>query len=301
MKKYEAKIGKIHWIHFEKPGEEDIKETDRHIKTHPLITKELEKESERSKIEDYGNYIFAVYHLHIYDTKERRPRRTEVDILSSKDTILTFSYENIEPVSEFNKDLTSELGGKIQNCPQVIYYLLQEINTFSLRQLRHVEEKVNAVGTEIFKKSDRKLLEELSYIKRDLFEFGIVAASQKSTLESLLTVGGKFYGDQSRIYFSDLMGNFSRVHYLLETLKMTVVSYSETVSQIFQSETSEVVKRFSILGFLTFPLILYATIALQPTVEPTLFSSPAEFWIYFGIILMVVIALAFIFRKKKWF
>lgn len=301
MKKYEEKIGKVTWIHFQNPNDKDIKETGTLVKAHPLILKELSVVSDRSKIENYDDYLFAVYHLPIYDQKEKTSRRTEIDLLLSRDKILTYSYEEVEPIRQLASDLKQKLAGKIQNAPQVVYHLLQEVNAYSLRELRHVEEKVNAVGRELFDHSDRKLLEELSYIKRDLFEFGLIGASQKATLESFLTVGSNFYGEKSKVYFSDLLGSFSKVHYLLETLRMTVISYSETVSQIFQSETSEVVKRFSILGFLTFPLLLYATIALQPTVEPTLVKSPAEFWIIFGIISVIVVGLAIFFRKKKWF
>ncbi len=300
MKKYEEKIGKVRWVHFQNPDGDDIVETISLIKAHPLILKELERPSDRSKIESYGNYLFAVYHLHRYDERNKAARRTEIDFLSTKDVILTYSYEDIEPLTQFESDLSQRLDGKIQSVPQMIYYLFQEVNTFSLRQLRHVEEKVNAVGEQLFGVSDRKLLEDLSYIKRDLFEFEITAASEKTTLESLLAVGGDFYGEQSKIYFSDLMGSFSKVHYLLETLRMTVVSYSETVSQIFQSETSEVMRRFSILGFLTFPLLLFTTIALQPTVEPTLFKSPADFWVDLLVVCAIVAILAFIFRKKRW-
>lgn len=300
MKKIDEQIGKARWIHFQNPDKDDIAETVSYVKAHPLILKELERTSDRSKIENYGNYLFAVYHLHIYNEKNRTSRRTEIDFLSIKNVILTYSYEDIEPVNQLKTDLDQKLSGKVSSVPQIIYYLLQEVNVFSLRQLRHIEEKVNKVGDELFDHSDRKLLEEISYIKRDLFDFGITAASEKTTLESLLTVGEDFYGGQSKIYFSDLMGSFSRVHYLLETLRVTIISYSETVSQIFQSETSEIVRRFSILGFLTFPLILYATIALQPTVEPTLFRSSADFWTDLLVVFGIVVILAFIFRKKRW-
>ncbi len=300
MKKYDEKIGKVRWIHFQNPNGDDMVETTSFVKVHPLILKELQGISDRSKIENYGSYLFAVYHLHIYDTKEKKPRRTEIDILALKDVILTYTYETIEPVDQFKSDLAQKLDGKIQNASQIIYYLLQEINVYSLRQLRHVEEKVNAVGNRLFDHGNRYLLEDISYIKRDLLEFEITAASQKSTLESLLAVGEEFYGSQSRIYFSDLMGSLSRVHYLLETLRVTVISYSETVSQVFQSETSEVMRRFSILGFLTFPLLLFTTIALQPTVEPTLFRNPIDFWNDLLVVVGIVAILAFIFRKKRW-
>lgn len=297
------KINKTTWIQLHKPSEKDIKELDGLFEIHPIIQEEIYHPSDRSKVENYNGYIFAIYHLPIYNEKERTSRRAEVDFIATEDLLITVSYEKIEPLLEFSRELekNSELKGKIQNPAQLIYYILREANVFSLRQLRHVEEKVNTVGTQIFKHPDQALLEEISYIKRDLLDFGIIAAAQKTTLESFLHVGIEFWGGGVRVYFSDLLGEFLKTHYLLENLRATIVSYSETVSQIFQFHTSNIVRRFSILGFLSFPLLLYATVTLQPQIAPTLFADPIEFWLIFALIIVIVVGLLMIFRKKGWF
>ncbi len=295
------KINNLTWWHIVRPTEKDIAEVKKALKLHRLILEELSAASDRSKVEAYDGYVYLVYHLPVWNTKERTSRRGEIDCVATGKTVLTVSYENLESLEQFRASLESGAGANIHTSAQLIHGLLQEVNAFSLRELRHVEEKANGIGRAIFKKADSALLEDISHVKRDLLDFGIIAASEKTTLESLSEVGPKFWGEESRIYFSDLLGSFLRVHYLLENLRATIISYSETVSQIFQFRTSEVVRRFSILGFLTFPLLLYATITLQPTVEPTLVQSPAEFWIVLGIIFVIVIGLAVFFRKKGWF
>lgn len=301
MKK--TKINKITWIQLQKPSEKDIKELKGLFEIHPIIQEEIYRPSDRSKVENYEDYIFAVYHLPIYNERERTSRRVELDFIATENLLITVSYEKIEPLTEFSREVEKNVGlkNKIQNPAQLIYYILQEVNVFSLRQLRHVEQKVNAVGTEIFKHPDQELLEEISYIKRDLLDFGIIAAAQKTTLESFLHIGADFWGKDVEIYFSDLLGDFLKVHYLLENLRATIVSYSETVSQIFQFHTSNIVRRFSILGFLSFPLLLYATVTLQPQIAPTIFADPLEFWLIFALIIVIVVGLLMIFRKKGWF
>lgn len=297
----QIKIKNIVWWHITRPTEKDLTEIQKTVRLHHLILEELTTVSDRSKVEAYDDYVYIVYHLPIWNAKERTSRRGELDIVVTKKMVVSVSYENLEPLEQFRKDVTEKLANKIASPAELVHFLLQEMNTFSLRELRHVEEKTKAVGRQIFKHADAALLEEISYVKRDILDLGIIAASQKTTLESLVEVGAKFWGEGTRIYFTDLLGSFLRVHYLLENLRATIISYSETVSQIFQLKTSDVVRRFSILGFLTFPLLLYATIALQPTVAPSFVQNPADFWIIFGAIFVVVIGLAIFFRKKGWF
>ncbi|MEK7506227.1 MAG: CorA family divalent cation transporter [Patescibacteria group bacterium] len=298
-----TKINKIEWIRLLSPSEKEVKSLDGLFKIHPIIQEEIYRPSDRSKVENYDGYVFAVYHLPVYNPKERASRRVELDFIATKDLLITVSYEKIEPLLEFAKKLekSAELKKNIQNPAQLIYYILQEANVFSLRQLRHVEEKVKNVGKELFKHPDQELLEEISHIKRDLLEFGIIAAAQKTTLESLIHVGTGFWGQSMKVYFSDLLGDFLKTHYLLENLRATIISYSETISEIFQFNTSNIVRRFSILGFLSFPLLLFATITLQPEIAPTLFANPLEFWLIFALIFMVMVWILMIFRRKKWF
>ncbi|MGC9611198.1 MAG: CorA family divalent cation transporter [Minisyncoccia bacterium] len=298
-----TKINKITWIELQNPSEKEVRELEGLFEIHPIIQEEIYHPSDRSKVESYGDYIFAVYHLPIYNEKEMTSRRVELDFIATKNLLITINYEKIEPLEEFKRKLErgADLKNKIQSPAQLIYYILDETNVFSLRQLGHVEKKVNAVGREIFNHPGRKLLEEISYIKRDLLDFGIIAAAQKTTLESLSRVGPEFWGKSTQIYFSDLLGEFLKVHYLLENLRAAIVSYSETISQIFQFKTSNTTLRFSILSFLTFPLLLYATVTLQPEIAPMLFSNPLEFWLIFGLIGFILIGFLLILKKRGWF
>ena|SRR3989344_4509529 len=288
------------WVHIVAPKETEIKALKDQISIHPVILDELLSPSDRSKIENYGKYIFFVYHLPIYDTASRTSRRGEIDFIVTKKDIITVTYENLEPLLQFERDLNTRFKNRSLGTPEALYHILEEVNAFSLRQLKHVEKKVNFVGDQLFKHQDRRLLEEISYIKRDILDFAIIAVPQRSNLESLEDLAVGIWGKEYRVYFSDLVGDFLKVGHLLENLKATVDSYSETVSQIFEFKTSEVIRRFSILGFLGFPLILWATILLQPKIDDSLVKSPADYWLQIGIVAVIVAGLAIFFRKKGW-
>lgn len=292
---------KIRWINLINPKEREIKSLGAEFKLHPLIIDELIVPSDRMKIENYDDYIFMVYHLPIYDPERRTCRRAEIDFIATLNTLITVSYEEMEPLTLFERELETKLKNKINSTAEIIYYVIEEAHTFALRQLKHIERNVNFVGDQLFKKQNRKLLEEISYIKRDILDFSIIAAPQRNVLESLLHVGVSFWDENSKIYFTGLASDLMKVHFVLENLKATIESYSQTISQIFEFKTSEIIRRFSILGFLTFPLILYTTVVLQPKIEAQLIATPQDFWFQFGGVVLLTVILAIFFRKKGWF
>lgn len=290
----------IKWIHLSNPRDVDVKELKKEFRLHPVVLDELLNPSDRIRVEKHHNYLYLIYHLPIYNSDERTSRKAEIDFIATEKTLITTTYEAVEPLFQFERDLGGKLKGKISSVPEALYYILEEVNDFSMRQMRHVEKKVIYVGEELFRHPDRKLLEEISHIKRDLLDFSLIAVPQKSVLDSLAKLGPTFWGEEYREYFDDLLGDFSKEHFLLENLKATIVSYSETISQIFQFRTSEIVRRFSILGFLTFPLLLYSTLALQPQIITTFIRTPYDFWYFFGAVTLFSLALALIFKKRGW-
>ena len=302
MKSSTIKINKnIEWLNIINPDEKAIKELENKFHFHPIILDELLNPSDRPKVEHDGPYLFIVYHLPIYNQNLRTSRKAEIDFIITKNALVTVSYEKLEPLTQAKNDIQKILSKNIKTTGELVYYILKEFNEFSLRQLQHIEAKVNFVGEQLFKSQDKALLEEISYIKRDILGFAMIITPQRNILESLIVIGTKFWGEKIRVYFSDSLDDFLKTHYLLENLKATIESFSQTVSQIFEFRTSRVIRRFSVLAFLTFPLILFATIALQPTVEPTFIKTPADYWISLGIVAAIVVTLAFIFRKKGWF
>lgn len=291
----------INWFHITNPKESDIKELQEVFDIHPVFLGELLRPSSRSKVEVFGDYLYLTYHLPIYNINKRTSQKLELDIVATKDALITVSYEELEPLLKFELDVSKSTKREEKTTAELICEILYEIEDFSFRQLKHIEEKVNKVGENLFKKQgEYKLLEDISYIKRDLLDFSLIAAQQRNALDSFVERGAAFWDESVNVFLSDLHGNFMKIHYLLENLRITIESHSQTVSQIFQFRTSEVVRKFSILGFLTFPLVLYSTISLEPKVASTFIKTPADFWIAFGIVAILVAVLAYIFRKKGW-
>lgn len=299
MKKIIFQNERVQWMHFESPGRIDIETLREQFAIHPIILEELLHQSDRGKIEIYDDYIFIVYPIPIYDTREKTSRKGEIDFVVSKNVMITVSYEPLELIQSIKKQIMS-LDKEASHAGELLYHALKECNVFSLRELRHVEEKVKAIGGRMFRNPNIKLLEDVSYIKRDLLDLSLIANPERTVFESLAAHGPQFFGAETKVYFSDLLTHFMKTHYVIENLRAMTESYSITISQIFQFRTSEVMRKFSILGFLTFPLVLYVTVTLNPRIEETFIYAPFDFWVWFGIITVIVIGLAIFFRKKRW-
>lgn len=299
-----SQYGKIRWIHIEKPGKQDIAFLNKNFNFHPVILDELLQPSTRSRVERYDEYLFMTYHFPLYDRLAKTSRRAEIDFLITRNYVITVSYESLEPVQNMRRTFqnNASIGASlIKDGPALlIYYLLQEIINFSLRQLRHIQEKIEFINSQLFNGKESRLLEDISYIKRDILEYQIITRPQQILLESLRQVGEKFWGQKVRIYLSDLAGDFMKIIQLIDLQKEAIEGLESTNAQLLNVKMNRVMQRFTVLAFLTFPLMLLVAIFDIDTVSRPIIGRPYDFWIIFGVVVMIIVIMSLYFKKKEW-
>ncbi len=297
------KKSKITWIDVLKPTKKDIEFIRKQHKFHPIILDELLHSSARSRVEPYDKYLFLTYHLPLYDKNQKTSRKIEVDFLITKDKVITVRYEDVEPINNFWRRLSNDKNFKdraLHSTGTIVYFLIEEILAFSQRQLRHIEETVSEITQELFKNKEAQLLQRISYLKRNILEYSIISNPQKIILESLREVGGRFWTDDMRIYLSDLVGDHLKIMQHLENFKETVDALEQTNSQLLNAKTNAVMQKFTVMAFLTIPLVLLTQIFGAEVVSLQTNNDPFVFWTSFVLVLAITVILLLFFKRKGW-
>jgi magnesium transporter len=285
----------VEWLDIERPTERDLSLLREKFNLHPVIVDELKGPSARARVESYDDYLYFIYYFPKYDIEDAASVRTEIDFIVTKNSVATIHYE---PLSKALNNF------RIQKEPTtylLIYNIIEHLITFEERQLRHVREKVEQVGREIFKDREKEVLEKLTYMKRDVSEYRITVRLQEPILRSFAVKGKKFWGDECEIYLNDLMGDHLRVMNQLEDYRDAISDFEDTNNQLMNMKINTVMKTFTSLSFLTFPFMLLAALFSMNTQDTPIIGLPGAFWIVFGIMVVGMVTLASYFKNKKWF
>ena len=300
---------KIAWVNISHPSKEDIEYLRKTYHIHPVILEELRGPSFRSRVEHYGNYLFLIFHATHYDHTVETSVKREIDFVITKNTVITVHYDRVEPFEEliktFEKDTVRKERALGESSGLLVYYLLNSIHNFSMRQLNHLEEIIEKLNRDIFSSDEHAMLRRISHVKREILDYQIINGPQKIILESLKEAGLKFWGEDLRIYLSDLVGDHQKIIQRLETYRQIIEGLEDTNSQLLGTRMNTIMQRFTILAFLTFPLLLYTSLF-----QISLFRIPNEeqfltgrsiFIAGFLIVTVVVLVALFVFRRKRWF
>lgn len=292
----EIKKGKgVRWIDVERPADKEINQLGKEFGLHPVIVGELKGPSARAHVEAYKDYLFFVYYFPLYDKKDELSVRTEIDFIVTKDTVITVHYESIREVmngfdpSEYDSSLT------------LLYRIIENLVSFQERQLRHIREKVEALGHEIFKNHERETLQHITYLKRDVSEYRIIVRSQEPVFRSLFVKGKKLWGTGAEVYLNDLMGDQLKVVNQIDDYREAIADFEDTNVQLMNLKINTVMRTLTSLSFLTFPFMLVAAVFSMRTEDTPLVGTPGGFWIIVGIIIAGMALMAVYFKKKDWF
>jgi len=283
----------VQWLDIVNPSEADLATLKRKFGLHPLIAEELRAPSVRARVEATKDYLFFIYYFPLYDTKDESSIRSEIDIIVTKNTIATIHYESLENV----------LGGfdigDAKTSLELLYRFVEHLIIFEERQLRHIREKVEAVGRDVFKGQEKEVLQRITALKRDISEYRISVRMQEPILKSLLIKGDVFWGNSAEIYLTELISEQMKVVSEIQDYREAITDFEETNNQLMNLKMNSVMQRLTTITFIVFPVTVIAELFMMNAPGTPIIGLSNAFWVIIGIMIVVSFSVYLYFKKRN--
>lgn len=292
---------KITWIDIISPDQDDIKYLQDNYHFHPLILKELESGTQRNKAEVYDDYIFLVTHFPIWDPQKQISQPWELDVIISNKILVTVSYNE---AAENHLELLEQVYQKdfeqkyLTDTVKLLHFIFEQYLDFALRQLNHIQEKINLIEEKIFQNKQQEVIPFISFVKRDILNFHRIFNYLKEDLASLARRGPRIFGEESAIYFNDLIGDSLRVENIIDNFKDTLEALENTNNSMIENKINMLTRIYTILSFITWPALLVISSYQMNTNFLPLKGYRFDFFIVLAIAFLPSIII-FIYLKRK--
>lgn len=239
-------------------------------------------------------------------------RRTDIDhpheikFMVTKSHLVTIRFEDIEAVHRFGKEFEvyCMLGQKQTSSPSTITlffsllnYLYEAMNV----KLDFIETRLKDVENAIFNDQEKEMVLEISHLTRKLIDFRQTIGAHEKALEYLRKdVKTAFPGNYETV-LNQLEHSYRHLNRSVYALMSTVEELRETNNSLLTTKQNEVMKMFTILAFITFPLTLFTSMFGMNTETTPIVGREGDFWFILGIMAIVSISFFAFFRYKKWF
>lgn len=299
----EVRFKNIAWIDFPSPGADDVLYLQENFNIHPLAIEEFITPTIRPKATQYDNCLFLTVHIPLFDAKTRSTYPGELDIVLTKDHLITGHEKNIYQLEEFFKTLESSEGKRrlfMDKTPaHLLYHLLEMLLESCFPRLDHIHNRLSEIEEMVFSGKEKEMVREISITKRDILNFRRTLKPQRSVLESLYQKESALIPKDMQPYFQDLVGTNIRLWNSLESNKETIESLEETNNSLLSSKLDFTMKVLTVFSAVMMPMTVYSNI-LAMSAEIPFGKSPHAFVIHVSIMLFISLVTITIFKTKKW-
>lgn len=292
------------WMDFYDPQPSDITYIQENFDFHPIAIEELVMPTYHPKVVQFDRCLFLSIHIPLFDRELRTTYPGELDIILTKDSLITAHRHDIYQLSNFLQEISQNKAKQqeyLSKTPaHLLYALLELLLESCFPRLHHILENLDHIEEQVFAGKEKDMVQEISVVKRDILNFRRTLKPQRSILESLAQKEHPFIPNDLKIYFQDLIGTNIRIWNMLESAKETIEALEATNNSLLSNKLDMTMKVLTIFSAVLLPMTVYTNMLAMSARIP-FGDHPDAFWIHFGFMLVIAIFTVVIFRWKKWF
>jgi magnesium transporter len=284
----------VPWFDIEDPASADLDELGRRFQLHELQIEDCRHRPQLAKVDEYGNYVFAVLkHLHTDDNLIF----DDFDVFLGSNFLITVHLGDCPLLAKLCQRVQEN---RVERLDRIFYVLMDLIVDEYLSVLDNSAEEISKVESQVLETPDPTVLGEIFRLKRRLIDFRRVASGMRDVVNAIIRREGGLVGDDLDPYFRDIYDHLVHVVDLVEAHRDLLTGSLDIYLSAVANRTNEVMKVLTIYGTLALPLVII-TGFFGMNLHLPWSSSPHGLWYVTALMGLSIVLVLWFFKRKRWF
>jgi magnesium transporter len=291
------------WVDIESPSKEEVEHIMQEYQIPEILADEMLTSTLHSQVDVYGDLLYLILHLPPSSQNEDRSTDQEIDFIVAKDFIITIHYEKIHSLEKVATFFEKEFTHKNHNAHAGFLFveMMRETYRHILHKLDTMTQTLDGLEINLFRGSEEQMVKTLSILHRKLLDFKRTLRFHKNVLTSYKESSERLFGKEYGYYAEMIISEFNKVHSIVESNSDTIAELQRTNDSLLSTKQNTIMKRFTILSFVTFPLMLVTGIFGMNTSESILFiQTHADFFFVIGAMVLASATMFTFFKLNRW-
>lgn len=298
----------IVWLDMDSPTDDEVSGLVKRYDLHPLVGEELKRSSSVAKIDYFDKYILIVLTMPVrkrlknggYEIVDR-----EIDFVIGKNFLITSRTDSLEQLEYFAKvfDTNSILNKdeKIEHAGYLFYYMVKRIYSGMIDDLKNIEDSLNKSENEIYKGNERKMVENLSNLSRELIDIKQTARMHRDVWEKMIDFDEQsFFGKDFNSYMHDIRNEFNVIHEHIINAHELLNDLRETNDSLLNTKQNETMRMLTTITVICYPVMFIAAIFTIPAKDIPILEYPNDWLILMLLSIVTTIVFWTFLKKKRW-
>ncbi|MFA5854976.1 MAG: magnesium transporter CorA family protein [Candidatus Gracilibacteria bacterium] len=296
--------GPLTWIDVENPDILTLNKFKTEYGFHTLDIEDCLSEAQRSKVDEYDDYLFVILNIPCFDKRKQQVVTEEVDIFIKNNLLITIHWGTLKPITDMFCECQKKDSKRKEFMGHSSGYLLYELidllfsETFPI--ITTLEKELADLEKEAFYfEQPRDLIKDILNAKKSIIVFKRTMALHRTVIAQIEHKNKKFLTDDLDVYFDDILDKVEKIWASLENLDELIESLQDTNESLISHTTGDVIKTLTVFNVIMLPLNLVAGMYGMNVALP-MAGDGSVFLVLIGVMCTIVLAMLLFFKWKRW-
>ncbi|QEH33059.1 Magnesium transport protein CorA [Aquisphaera giovannonii] len=222
---------------------------------HPLAVEDAIAESNLPKIDDWGEYLYLVFHATSMERRGDALKLHEIDIFLGANFVLTYHTEPIAFLEgEWASILKDPRDRLRRGADHLLARFLEVAVDQSLKTIEQLDDRLDHIQNRVLDDPSPAALRTIFRVKRAAIRLHKLFGPQREVLNRLARDPYDPVRAENRVYFRDVYDHVVRVHDISEGLRDLIAGTLETYLSVMSNRTNDIMKTLTMVTVMFMPM-----------------------------------------------
>jgi len=292
----------ITWINIDGLHEVDIiQRIGTHFGLHPLVLEDILNTGQRSKMDDYENYIFVISKMLFFDEEINQTRIQQFSLVLGPNYVISFQEKFGDVFNPIRERLRKAKGRIRKMGPDYLMYaLIDSIVDNYFIVLEKIAERTEELEEGVINNPSPEILQTIHNLKRELIILRKSVWPQREVVSGLERGESNLIQEKTIVFLKDLHDHTFQVIDTTEALRDIVSGMLDVYLSSISNRMNEIMKLLTIIATIFIPLTFIAGIYGMNFKHMPELDWHWGYFIILGVMLIIFVVMLVWFRRKRF-
>ncbi len=290
----------VHWIDIVGYDDQELvyKIGDR-FGIHHLAIEDALDPKEISKYVEYQNFMFVVV-KNIYIDGKQEMSISPISFIMKKNLLLTIRPDDGIGFDRLLTRLEQGIRIRGKEVDDLMIAIIDGVVDNCYKVMDGIGDDLDDLEDEVLLEPDRETLENIYTIKKDIIQMRRIIYQNRAVLSDMSKSGRYLIDDDTLFYLRDVYDHVAQTLDILDSYREVTSSILDMYLSTQSNRTNDIMKTLTIMSTIAIPLTFLSSVYGMNFQHMPELAHEWGYPLFWLICVVVLLALLFYFRKKKW-
>lgn len=292
----------VSWVNVDGLHDADLVEKlNTHLDIHRLSMEDILSVGQRTKLEEYANYVHVVLRMFDADTKDETIDGEQLSFLLKGNVLLSFQ-ERKGDVFDIIRTRIREDKGIIRkkNADYLLYALLDTVVDHYFMTLENFSEKIEELEFELLENPNKDTLNAIYQLRRESLSLRRCVYPLREMINRFEKLEEPLINKETKLYIRDLYDHTIQIIETVEVFREMIIGLLELYMNSVSNKLNEIMKVLTIMSSIFIPLTFVVGVYGMNFDNMPILHYKYGYYAVWLIMALLVVFMVIYFKRKKW-